>query len=104
MGIEEKLYVGVQGVVFNLTCRDFKQTLLDLTTATSVAIMVLKPNGDEVIWTGTVDQTDHSIITYTLQAVDLDVPGDYVIQGKIYTATGIFLSESIKLKVYEAYH
>lgn len=96
---DNKIYMDSIGIIISLTCRDNNYVLMDLSTATA-SIIVKRPDGDEVEWTGTIVG---SVVSYTTAAEDLDVPGDYLFQAKIVKAGSTFFSETQKFRVYELY-
>lgn len=96
---DNKIYMDSIGIVISLTCRDNNYVLMDLTSATA-SIIVKRPDGDEVEWTGIIVG---SVVSYTTIAGDLDVPGNYLFQAKIIKAGATFFSETQKFVVYELY-
>lgn len=97
---DNKIYLDSIGIEISLQCRDNNYVLLDLSTASDLAIIVKRPDGDEVEWAATMDGTDHSILKYTTVNGDLDVEGEYLFQAKITTTTATFYSETQKFRVY----
>ena len=76
---KEKVYVGSVGTEI------LADAGLALTGAT-VSLLVMKPNGVEVIWDG--DVYDTTYVRHTTVARDLDVAGDYRVQPQVLAADG----------------
>lgn len=98
--MEQKIYVDTFGIKIELVCRDYEYNLLNLSTASSLKVLVKKGLGDEVEWEGAVDPVDTSKIIYTTKAGDFDVPGDYLLQGQIIIGTAFYVSETVKITVF----
>jgi hypothetical protein len=64
-------------------------TVVDISTATTLAIYIRKPDGTILSRTGTLetDGTDGKMY-YITQAGDLDVAGSYKIQGRVIFQSG----------------
>lgn len=60
-------------------------TLVSLSTATGLNILVTKPDGSSDTWAGVADGTN---IKYTVGEGDLDIEGKYVVRSHIVTPAG----------------
>ena len=74
---------------------------VDITDATSVKLLVKKPDGTEVEWTGTVYSTQY--IRYTVVEDDFDQAGTYKVQSYVVTPDGTWKGETDSFKVYDEY-
>jgi len=101
-----KVYVGDVGTEIRLDCNPDDLAEIDIATANTLKILVLKPSGAEDEWTaaryGSTDQ-----ITYTTVATDLDEAGNYKLQAYVEwtspSPVSIHLGETVRLKVYEEF-
>jgi hypothetical protein len=73
----------------------------DIQTATTTNLLVKKPDGTEVTWTGTLSGTDS--ITYTIVADDFDQAGTYSLQSYVETAAWQGSGETVTFIVYSAF-
>ena len=71
------VFVGDVGTVIKL------DTGTDLSTATVLKIKVKKPNGTTLEWTATQDASNPKVMTYTIQAGDLDQSGTWKLQAYV---------------------
>jgi len=62
-------------------------TGFDLTNATIANLVILKPNKQEVVWTGAMSTAGTTLIDYTITSNDLDVTGDYLVQSYVEFAS-----------------
>lgn len=92
-----KLYVGTVGVTVIVT------TGITLTGATTVELLVQKPDGTDVVWTSAIDDTNAQRIKYVIASGDLDIAGAYLVQAKVYLGSEILIGETYKLVVYDLY-
>ena len=92
MAIREKIYVGNIGTVIDL------DTEVDISTATSAKISVLKPDDTEVEWAGTIEGT--TVVRYTTNANDLDQEGVWRLQALVTTPSGTWLGNTVTMAVY----
>ena len=74
---ENKLYIDTIGTVVEL------DTLMDIHTATKSSIKVLKPDGSNTEWIGSITGISNTIITYTTVSGDLDKSGKYKLQSYV---------------------
>ncbi len=86
-----KTYVGDVNTEIRL------DTEVSLASATALKISARKPDGTEVLWTGSADGT---VVRYYTLADDLDVAGQWLLQAVVTTAAGEGRGETAKLKVY----
>lgn len=70
---EDRLYVGDVGTVIDV------DTCIDLSGASSVSLLVRKPDGTVVTWSGSV--ADTTKIRHTVGGGDLDQAGEYRVQA-----------------------
>jgi hypothetical protein len=76
-----KQYVGSTGVQVILDCQGCNDAPIDLTTASSLAINVRKPDGSKVVWPATLYGTDS--IAYITVAGDFNMAGQYRMQAAV---------------------
>ncbi|MBC7121367.1 MAG: hypothetical protein A4E48_00025 [Methanosaeta sp. PtaU1.Bin060] len=91
-----KIYQGVVGLEIRLdTCQD-------LAGATSMKIMVQKPDGAEAEWMAA--QYNSTMIYYVTVDGDLAESGNYILQSSVeWGNASRHLGESVMLKVYRPY-
>ena len=77
-------------------------TEADLTTALSVKLLVRKPDGTEVEWSGIVDGTTK--IKYTIQVADRDQEGIYEINAYVEFTDAIGTGETFEWENYRKYN
>ena len=77
-------------IQINLTSTD------SLTGATSANIMYVKPSGAMGMWLGTVTG---NVISYTTAVGDLDVVGDWQLQGEVFKGTARLLTSQVVMTV-----
>lgn len=72
----------------------------DLTGATALKFSVIKPTGIKVTWTPTIFNT--SMLSYTIQAGDLDTDGVYVVQPSFsLPVNGSYSGTMVSFEVYK---
>lgn len=76
---EDKIYVN-QTCEFRLDCNPNDDPTIDISSASVLKILVLKPSGEEVEWTATRYGSTNKI-TYTTSLTDLDEAGKYKMQA-----------------------
>jgi len=92
-----KVYVGDVGLVLLLDCDE------DLTSATDLAVNVLKPDGSKVTWVPTVYATTK--LRYIIAQGDLDQVGEYRLQPSLTLPNGWSgLAETAVLQVTQVYN
>ena len=100
--MSEDLHVGDIGVQVKLTILDDNDTdsVVDLSSATSLDISIRKPDGTLLSVVGSLytDGTD-GIIYYTIVLGDLDQPGVYKIQATISIGVSSYNSNILSFKV-----
>lgn len=84
---EEKIYVN-QTCEFRLDCNPDDNPDIDISNASVLKILVLKPSGEDVEWTATRYGTTNKI-TYTTSITDLDEPGTYKMQAWVEWANPV---------------
>lgn len=84
-----EVHVGDIGTVYKQTLED-SGTAIDISGASAMQFLVLKPDGTTATWTAAFD-TDGTdgVIKYTTVADDLDQAGVWYIQAKITFASGV---------------
>lgn len=87
-----KVYVGDIGTEIIL------DTLVDITSATSVSIKARKPDGSAVTWPGAV--YGGTSIRYVSQLNDLDMDGVWSLQGHVTSPAWSGSSEIVELRVH----
>jgi len=90
-----KPYVGDVGTVITVN------TKTNLTTATLLQLHVLKPDGTQVIWNGTLYNTKY--IRYTTGGDDLDISGDYRLQAYVELPLWRGHGDATTFRVYDLY-
>jgi len=88
-----KVYVGDTETLITL------DTGAALTGAT-VSIKVSKPDGQFVTWPGTISG---NTISYTTQAGDIDVSGNWRVQADVTIGSGHWLGETASFSVYDPF-
>lgn len=90
MAQEDKIYIADEGTVFEIEIQE-SGVALDVSGATDMKIKFQKPDDAETVMTKdatfTTDGTD-GLIRYVTLAADLDVEGDWVIQGWVRLPSG----------------
>lgn len=86
-----QIFVGDTGTIIKLDCG------VDISTATVHNIVVRKPNGTKVTWTGTVSGA--STIIYITQAGDLDIAGTWHFQAFVTMPGWSGLGEVVTLDI-----
>ena len=91
----DEVHVGDIGTVLRVTVQDEDAAIVDISAASTKQILIKKPNGTLLTKTAafTTDGTDGQMQYTTVGAVgetpaDLDVAGDYKIQGYVVIGTG----------------
>lgn len=87
-----KVYVGDTGTAIVLDCGQ------DVSSATARAIEVRKPDGALTSWAATAGGSTE--IRYLTLSNTLDMPGDWTLQAKVTLPSGMWLGETVVLRVY----
>jgi len=87
-----KIYVGDTGTEFIV------DTGTDVSSATKLALKVLKPEGVSAEWVGSSYQTTK--IKYTTVADDLNVAGEYAIQAYVEMPAWTGRGETVVIRVH----
>lgn len=91
----EHIYIGDTGTEITLDVKE------DISDSTARTIEAMKPDGSVVSLTATlVDQ--RFIRAYTI-AGTLDQPGQWKLQAKVTTPTGLWRGKTAKLKVHDLF-
>ncbi len=100
-----EVHVGDIGTVIQLTLQDCTATAtaVDISTASAMRILVLKPDGSTVTWTAEfADDGSDGVIRYTTLEDDLDKAGVWYLQPEIEWAAGtIFTAATQQLLVHQ---
>ncbi len=96
-----KIYVGDVGKVIRLDT-DPEGLGIELATASTLKILVKKPDGTLDEWDAT-QYSDTTQIQYITQDGDLDIKGTYKFQAYIAWGTSEHKGETASVKVYEAF-
>lgn len=72
----------------------------DISSATTAALKVRKPDGSFVTWTGTVTGAGNDHITYTITSVDFNLAGTYRIQSFVINSGVEVLGERFDIKIH----
>lgn len=89
-----KIFVGDVGTEIRLYC------LSDLVSAVDPVISVKRPDGSVVEWPAV---REDSALVYFIQAGDLPLPGDYLLQAKPNLESWKGRGETAVLKVYKEF-
>jgi hypothetical protein len=87
-----KVYQGDTGTRITLDCGT------DISTATSRQILARKPDGTSATWAASASGTT-SLFFDTLSNT-LDMPGVWNLQARVSIGSGVWLGETVELKVY----
>jgi hypothetical protein len=90
-----KIYTSDVGTVFDLDVGE------DVSSATTLQIVVQKPTGSPVTWAATLVGT--SVLRYTATGSDLNVAGVWAMQARVVTPVGTWLGETVKFRVYASF-
>lgn len=97
----KEIHIGDIGTAFQVTLYDC-DTVVDVSSATTVEIIFLKPDGTKVTQTASfVTDGIDGVIQYLSQNGDLDQSGGWKLQAHIVLPTGEWWSDTDKFKVYE---
>jgi hypothetical protein len=91
--MSDTIFVGDKGTEILL------DTLEDITTATSVAIRVVKPDATVVSWTGAVSATTKVRYVTSLVTSDFDQSGTWILQAYVVMPSWIGYGEEVELEV-----
>jgi hypothetical protein len=96
----KEIHVGDIGTLFEVTLYDC-ELVVDLTGATTLEIIFLKPDGSKLIASASfkTDGTD-GVITYAAISGDIDQAGSWKLQAHVVLPTGEWWSDTDKFKVY----
>jgi hypothetical protein len=84
-------------MIFQGTTIQIQLTSTDsLTGATTANILYVKPNGSFGMWSGTITG---NVISYTTAIGDLDVVGDWQLQGEVFKGTARLLTSQVVMTV-----
>jgi hypothetical protein len=90
-----KVYVTDDGTAIELDVG------VDVSDATTLQIKAKKPTGSIDTWTATLVGT--SVLRYVATAGDFSPAGVWSLQARVVTPDGVWLGETVKLRVYAAY-
>jgi hypothetical protein len=91
-----KIYVGDIGTVIALDCG------VDLTMASSLEILVRKPNDEVVNWVATVLELNS--VAYATKVNDLDQEGIWKVQSKVTLPDGTWLGDTTEFEVFRSFN
>jgi hypothetical protein len=101
---EARLHVGDVGTDVVLTAKDENDAVIDLGTSEALVISLEKPNGVVIEKAAAFfnggDGSDGKFSCATA-AGDLDVAGEWYVQGRVEFATATWRSQRHKVRVYE---
>jgi hypothetical protein len=99
-----KIYVGDVGTVIRLNVDPDELGTIDISTASTLKILVQKPDKTEVEWTATQYQ-DTTKIEYSTVDGDLDQKGTYKIQAYVawHLPASEHKGETTTIRVYEGF-
>lgn len=88
------IYAGDSGIEFRVS------VVVDITAATLTSYKVIKPDGTTATWAAT--RYDNTTLTYTTQAGDMDLSGEYKIQAYVeFGPASKHTGETARFKVYK---
>jgi hypothetical protein len=95
-----QIHEGDIGTKLLITVTDDGQ-VVDISSASSLSIFIKKPNGTILTRVGTLetDGTDGKMYYITVSG-DLDVAGNYKIQGQVVLPTGSYYTSTATFKVH----
>ena len=99
-----EIHVGDIGTIFRITIRDEDETVIDVSTASSLQLKFRKPEtGDIITKTASfyTDGTDGIVQWATTSADDLDESGIWSIQGKVTVGSLTHHSDIAYFQVYD---
>ena len=96
-----KYYVGNTGTTILV------ETGIDLTAATVLSLLVKKPSGAEVTWTGTIGPTnaigESTRISYVVETGDWDQAGWWSMQSHVETPAFVGPGVTVKFELHAAF-
>ncbi len=93
-----KIYTGAKHIKITVP------TGIDLSSATTLTLLVKRPNGSIAEWTPTVlGSAVDGVLVYYTAAGDLDMAGLYVGMAMVETATATYLGETFSFKIFERF-
>jgi hypothetical protein len=90
-----KVYTTDEGTAIELDVGE------DISAATTLQIKAQDPTGAVDTWTATLVGT--SVLRYVASAGAFDPAGVWFLQARVVTPDGVWLGETVKLRIYEAY-
>jgi len=97
MRYTDKVYVGDEGTVIIL------DTLIDLSDANIVKVLVKKPDGSETEWGAVLDDERSTCMKYIIQHGDLDISGKYFLQAYVENNVGKWRGNTVILNVHDKF-
>lgn len=97
--MSSQIHAGDVGTKLIVTVKD-NGSVVDISSASVLSIFIKKPNGTILSRSGTLetDGTDGKMY-YIVSAGDLDVAGNYKIQGQVALSSGTFSTSTATFKV-----
>jgi hypothetical protein len=100
--MNEIIYVGEVGTIFELIIRDKNKTAIDISTATVMKFYFLKPDGTKMAKDGFLaDDGKDGIMHYKSVAGDISVAGKWLIQGWVKLSDGQFFTAKDTIPVHD---
>lgn len=98
--MSSEIHLNDIGTVFELSIKDSDGSAVDITTATSLKVIFLKPDGTlDPKTVAAYGAGTNGVIRYTTIADDLDQIGKYKLQAQVAVATGTWKSNIQSFKV-----
>ena len=96
-----EIHINDIGTAFRVTVKDESDTVVDISTASSLRIFFAKPDGTTETKTAShyTDGTD-GIMEYITQSGDLDIVGSWSLQGVVSIGGGTWHTDIYQFKVY----
>lgn len=98
---DKKYYVGSIGVIVKV------DTNVDISEAVTLNLLVKKPSGKEVVWTGELGSFNkigvYTTINYTVKLGDWDEAGWWSLQVFVETTDWKLPGATVKFRLYPAY-
>ena len=98
----EEIHIGDIGTIFEVTLLD-GLAIVDISAATLMEIIFVKPDKTKVVNTAVLSGTgtDGKMRYIILLASELDIKGNWEIQGRVTLPTGTWSTDIDKFKVYK---
>jgi len=72
---------------------------IDLSGNDGVTLTVKKPDNSTVEWTASIDDATGGVVSYTSEANELDILGEYIVQPKVTFTGKVYFGTPVKFTV-----